>query len=156
VRHALVLASALAALLAATSARAQDTERAAEPILRQLEAFRRNDYDLAYTFASAEIQSMFDRAGFERMVKSGYPEIADSTSARVVERQVAPDGHVFVLVKIRGANGRVVEALYEMVWDGAVWKINGVVARTEPGEEVRAGLSAPAGARAAPRAAAIV
>ena len=46
----------------------EDRERADEPVLRQLEAFRRGDYDLAYTFASTEIQSLFDRPAFERMV----------------------------------------------------------------------------------------
>ena len=120
------------ALYAQTAA---DVDIASEPILRQLEAFRKNDYDLAYSFASTEIHSLFDRQDFERMVKTGYPEIADSTRARVVERRVAPIGHVFLLLKIRGTNGQQVEALYEMVWESGAWKINSVVARPDPGEE---------------------
>jgi hypothetical protein len=138
VRHAPFVALVLAATLVAAALHAQtpkDRERASEPVLRQLEAFRRGDYDLAYTFASTEIQSLFDRPAFERMVKSGYPEIADPARARVVERRVAPDGHVFLLLKIHGANGRHVEALYDMVWEAGVWRINGVVARPDPGEE---------------------
>jgi hypothetical protein len=138
VRHAPFVALVLAATLVAAALHAQtpeDRERASEPVLRQLEAFRRGDYDLAYTFASTEIQSLFDRPAFERMVKSGYPEIADSARARVVERRVAPDGHVFLLLKIHGANGRHVEALYDMVWEAGVWRINGVVARPDPGEK---------------------
>lgn len=136
-RYAPFVALVLAATLVTPALHAQtpeDRDRASEPVLRQLEAFRRGDYDLAYTFASTEIQSLFDRPAFERMVKTGYPEIADSTRGRVVERRVAPHGHVHLLLKIRGANGRHVEALYDMVWEADMWKINGVVARPDPGE----------------------
>ena len=51
------------------------------------------------------------------------------------EQRLAPSGHVFLLLKIRGANGQQVEALYEMVWESGAWKINSVVARPDPGEE---------------------
>jgi ABC-type transporter MlaC component len=108
---------------------------AAEPIFSQLEAFRRNDYDAAYAFASAEIRHLFDRGAFEQMVKRGYPEIAESTRAHVADTQIAPDGHVYIRLKIRGANGRHVEAVYEMVREAGGWKINGVVARPDAGEE---------------------
>jgi hypothetical protein len=122
--------------LVAPAARAQPDEKAAaDPVLRQLDAFRRNDFDTAYTFASAEIQRLFDRPAFERMVKSGYPEIADSVRAHVASTRIAPDGHLYLLVKIRGANGQHVEALYDMVREAGVWKINGVVAKPDPGEE---------------------
>jgi hypothetical protein len=137
VRHAPFLALVFAATLVTPALHAQtpeDRERASEPVLRQLEAFRRGDYDLAYTFASTEIQSLFDRLAFERMVRSGYPEIADSASARVMERRIAPDGHLLLVLKIRGANGRHIEALYDMVWEAGMWKVNGVVARPDPGE----------------------
>ena len=137
-RPTLLIALVVAASLAAPALHAQtaaDVDTASEPILRQLEAFRTNDYDLAYSFASTEIHSLFDRQDFERMVKTGYPEIADSTRARIVERRVAPSGHVFLRLKIRGANGQQVEALYEMVWESGAWKINSVVARPDPGEE---------------------
>lgn len=33
------------------------------------------------------------------------------------------------------ANGQHIEAVYEMVQEGGTWKINGVVARPDPGEE---------------------
>jgi hypothetical protein len=114
---------------------ATDVDTASEPILKQLDAFRKNDYDLAYSFASTEIHSLFDRQDFERMVKTGYPEIADSMRVRVVEQRLAPSGRVLLLLKIRGANGQQVEALYEMVWESGAWKINSVVARPDPDEE---------------------
>ena len=42
-----------------------DPKAAAEPVVKQLEAFRRDDFDTAFTFASGEIQAQFDRPAFE-------------------------------------------------------------------------------------------
>ena len=106
---------------------------AAGRVMQQLEAFRRDDYDTAYTFASAKVRQIFDRRAFEQMVKRGYPEIARSTLAVAAESQVTRDGHVFLRVKVRGANGNSVEAVYDMIREGGSWKINGVVARPDPG-----------------------
>jgi hypothetical protein len=110
-----------------------DPKEAVEPVLKQLEAMRRDDYDTAYTFASASIQEMFDRAAFERMVRGGYPEIARSSSAHVVETRVGPDGHVYLRLKIRGSNGNNIEAVYDMIREGGRFRINGVVAKPDPG-----------------------
>jgi hypothetical protein len=130
------LALLLALVIVTPEARAQTDEKAAaEPVMRQLEAFRKNDYDTAYTFASEQIHQLFDRAAFERMVKTGYPEIADSVRASVVATRTGPDGHVYLVITIRGANGQQIEAMYDMVRESGSWKINGVVARPDPGEE---------------------
>jgi ABC-type transporter MlaC component len=107
---------------------------AAEPVMRQLEAFRRDDFDTAYTFASEEIRQLFDRQAFERMVRGGYPEIARSTSAAVIGSRRAPDGTVYLRLRVVGANGNSIEAVYEMVQEAGTWKINGVVARPAPGQ----------------------
>ncbi len=136
VRRIVPLAVLLALALATPAARAQTDEKAAaEPVMRQLDAFRRNDYDTAFTFASGLIHQLFDRASFERMVKSGYPEIADSVRATVIAAQTGPEGHLYLIVKVRGANGQHIEAMYDMVREDGVWKINGVVAKPDPGEE---------------------
>jgi hypothetical protein len=125
---------AMGALLAQTGPDPKEAlEEALEPVLKQLEALRRDDYDTAYTFASASIQEMFDRAAFERMVKGGYPEIARSSSAHVVESRVGPDGHVYLRLKIRGSNGNSIEAVYDVIWEGGRFRINGVVAKPDPG-----------------------
>jgi hypothetical protein len=102
---------------------------ALEPVMQQLEAFRRDDFDTAYGFASAQIRQLFDRASFERMVRVGYPEIARSSSAALAELREEPDGPVYLRLLIQGANGRSVDAVYEMVVEEGAWKINGVVAR---------------------------
>jgi len=109
-----------------------DAKTAAEPVVKQLEAFRRDDYDTAFTFASTEIQAQFDRQSFEVMVRRGYPEIARSTFAAVVKTELVPEGSAYVTVKIRGANGQSIEALYELVWQDG-WRINGVVTRPDSG-----------------------
>jgi hypothetical protein len=76
---------------------------------------------------------MFDRTAFERMVRSGYPEIARSTFALIAHTEVAPDGHVHIRVRIRGANGNSIEAVYDMVQEAGGWRINGVATRPDPG-----------------------
>jgi len=122
---------------------------ATEPVIKQLEAFRRGDFDTAYTFASSEIKEQFSRPAFEQMVKTGYPEIAHSTFATIAATAVAPNGHVYLSVKIRGANGNSIEAFYELVLESGQWKINGVTAKPDPG---LVSLPRPSGERVAVRA----
>jgi hypothetical protein len=107
-----------------------DPKGAAEPVVKQLEAFRRDDFDAAFTFASGMIRAQFDRAAFETMVRRGYPEIARSTFAAVTKTELDSPGLAYVTVKIRGANGQAVEALYELIWEDG-WRINGVVTRPD-------------------------
>jgi hypothetical protein len=126
------LALVLLPLSASAPAPKSDAKAAAEPVVRQLEAFRRDDFDTAYTFASEDIQLQFDRLRFEIMVRSGYPEIARSTGATVTGTDVRPEGVAYVSVMIQGANGQTIEALYELVWQNG-WKINGVATRPASG-----------------------
>jgi uncharacterized protein DUF4864 len=132
-KHSIGLALLL--LISAVPAQAQTPapKETTEPVMKQLEAFRRGDFDTAYTFASSEIKELFDRSAFEQMVKNGYPEIARSTFASVAGSTVAPNGHVYLQIKIRGSNGNSIEALYEMVLENGQWKINGVSAKPDPG-----------------------
>ena len=126
---------ALLLLVPALPAQAQTPapKEASEPVMKQLEAFRRGDFDTAYTFASSDIKQQFDRPAFEHMVKNGYPEIARSTFASIAGSTVAPNGHVYLQIKIRGANANTIEALYELVLESGQWKINGVTSKPDPG-----------------------
>ena len=123
---------ALLSLCASAWAQADKTnpKSAAEPVVKQLEAFRRGDFDTAFTFASGMIQAQFDRQAFEIMVRGGYPEIARSTFGAVTKTELESPGLAYVTVKIRGANGQAVEALYELIWEDG-WKINGVATRPD-------------------------
>jgi len=132
VRAALVaLVLALSAVATPGALRAQSSALSApsDVVLRQLAAFRTDDWDAAYALASQSIRALFDRMAFENMVRSGYPEIARSTEVAVTDGEEAPDGSIYLTVIVRGANGRAVEAMYEMVREDEGWRVNGVVTR---------------------------
>jgi hypothetical protein len=135
-RLTLGLVGVLTLLVWAGAASAQaartDPKTAAVPVMKQLEAFRRDDFDTAFTFASGAIRAQFDRPSFETMVRRGYPEIARSAFAAVVKTELPSEGVAYVTVKIRGANGQSIEALYELTWEDD-WKISGVVTRPDAG-----------------------
>ncbi len=127
------VAVAAAGVAPAVTADAAAEDEAQDVILRQLAAFRADDYRTAYSFASRMIQAQFDPAAFEHMVKNGYPQIARSTHAWVTEARPAPNGALHIFLRIRGADGTVIRALYEMVREEPGWRINGVVARPDLG-----------------------
>jgi hypothetical protein len=125
-------------LARAASAAAQadpDAEAAGRIVMQQLDAFRRDDFDTAFGFASAEIHELFDRPRFEAMVRTGYPEIARSVSAIIDGSERGPGGRLYLLVRVRGANGQGLQAVYEMVLEHGHWRINGVVARPDASEK---------------------
>jgi Domain of unknown function (DUF4864) len=124
-------------LASGVSAAAQidpDAEAAGRIVMQQLDAFRRDDFEAAFGFASAEIHELFDRARFEAMVRGGYPEIAQSVSAIIDGSERGAGGRLYLLVRVRGANGRGIEAVYEMVREERGWRINGVVTRPDTAE----------------------
>ncbi len=110
-----------------------DAKAAESVILRQLEAFRNGDFDTAYTFAASSIQQAFDRPAFERMVTTGYPEIARSAVAVIAKNELTPEGHRCVTVRIIGINGNRIEALYELILEDGRWRISGVVTKPDTG-----------------------
>ena len=111
-----------------------DIRAATEVVMGQLEAFRLDDYDAAYAYASATIRKTFDRAAFERMVRDGYPEIARSVSAVVADATLAPNGSVLLRLRILGANGRRVEALYALIFEDGRFHVDGVITTPDPSE----------------------
>jgi len=111
-----------------------DAQAAGRVVMQQLEAFRRDDFATAYTFASVNVRQMFDRAGFEQMVRGGYPEIAHSASATVDGSRRGDAGEIYLFIRVLGDNGRTIEAVYELVSEGGGWRINGVVTRPDASE----------------------
>ena len=63
------------------------------------------------------------------MVTSGYAPIARSATATVSKVEVVDAGHGLVEVRVEGANGETVDALYELVDEQGSWRINGVLTR---------------------------
>jgi uncharacterized protein DUF4864 len=105
----------------------------ARTVLDQLAAFRRDDWTAAYAHASAAIQSRFDLEAFRQMVTGGYAPIARSTSASVSHVEVVDPSHGLVEVRVEGANGETIDALYELVDEQGQWRINGVLTRSVDG-----------------------
>src|SRR5882724_5388099 len=133
---------AVALLLAPASAPAQpdpDAEAAGRVGVPPLEAFRRDDFAAAFGFASEEIHQLFDVTRFEAMVRGGYPEIARSASVFVDHATRGPGGRLYLLVRVRGANGQSIEAVYEMVRENGQWRINGVVTQPDTSERAERG-----------------
>ena len=135
-RVRLFLAAVLLARAASAAAQADpDAEAAGRVVMQQLEAFRRDDFETAFGFASEEIHQLFDRPRFEAMVRGGYPEIARSASALVTSIERGAGGRLYLMVRVRGANGQGIEAVYEMVLEHGLWRVNGVVARPDTSEK---------------------
>ncbi len=111
-----------------------DAEAAGRIVMQQLDAFRRDDFEAAFTFASAEIHDLFDRPRFEAMVRGGYPEIARSVSALIGRATRGPNGRLYLQVRVRGANGQSIEAVYELLLENGQWRINGVVTQPDTSE----------------------
>jgi len=137
-RPRLLLVALPVSLWLAAAAPAQteaDLQAAGRVVLQQLDAFRRDDFETAFTLASESIHAQFDRAGFEQMVRGGYPEIARSVSAVIDGSKRGDAGEVYLFLTIRGENGRAVEAIYELVDEATGWRINGVVTRPDTSEK---------------------
>jgi len=105
-----------------------DRDRAAirDVISQQIEAFRRDDGNAAFSFASPDVQRLFGTAQtFMDMVRKGYrpvyrPRVFDF--GNIVEMNGQPTQRVHVV----GPDGRRVNALYPMTRlpDGS-WRIDG-------------------------------
>jgi len=137
-RSAALLATVVAALLFTGPVLAQrdpDVDEAERVVMQQLEAFRRDDFATAYTFASRTIHDMFDAGRFEAMVRGGYPEIARSVRANIDGSKRGDGGELYLFLHVQGDNGRAIEAVYELVKEGGAWRINGVVTRPDTSEK---------------------
>lgn len=119
---------ALALAWPAAAQELSDSDRAAirDVISQQLEAFRRDDGNAAFSFASPDVQRLFGTAQtFMDMVRKGYrpvyrPRVFDF--GNIVEMNGQPTQRVHVV----GPDGRRVNALYPMTRlpDGS-WRIDG-------------------------------
>ena len=120
----LLLAVSLSAGLA-SGAFAQSAEIEAN-IAAQIQAFKADDFATAFTFASPNIQRLFQTPeNFGVMVKRGYPMVWRPADVRFLElREVA--GALWQKVMITDSGGRVHILDYQMVPLDNGWKINGV------------------------------
>ena len=122
----LIFGLATAALAQQPDVSAADRAAIRDIIQSQVDAFRRDDGDAAFGYASPAIQGMFGEANsFMEMVRQGYrpvyrPQTFDFREIVTLHGEIAQKVHVV------GPDGRPVTALYPMTQlpDGS-WRING-------------------------------
>ena len=95
-------------------------------ITRQIEAFRRDDGDAAFAFASPHIQEQFGNPGrFLDMVRRAYPAVNRPRSVDFAELLVG-NGVIMQQVELIGPAGEAELALYSMQRDAdGRWRIDG-------------------------------
>lgn len=106
-------------------AAAQNAEIEAN-IAAQIQAFKADDFDTAFTFASPNIQRLFHNPdNFGAMVRNGYPMVWRPAEVRFLElREIA--GLLWQKVMIVDGGGQTHILDYQMVQQNNTWKINGV------------------------------
>lgn len=95
-------------------------------ITRQLEAFKADDFEQAFTFATPMLQRLFQTPeNFQRMVINGYPMVWRPAEVRYLE--LAEHGGAFwQKVQITDAKGVAHLLLYRMQETVQGWRIGGV------------------------------
>jgi hypothetical protein len=124
----LALLGALLALPLPAQAQVSEPDRGAirDVIERQIEAFRRDDGEAAFGYASPAIQGMFGTSEtFMDMVRQGYRPVYRPRAVEFREI-VTLEGMVTQKVHVIGPDGRPVTAFYPMSRqaDGS-WRIEG-------------------------------
>ena len=117
-------------LVGATAA--QDTEIEGV-IAGQIEAFKADDFEQAFTFAAPSIRRIFRTPeNFGVMVRRGYPMVwrpADVTFLDLRDE----NGLTIQTVRIEDAEGTMHLLAYSMTQTGEGWKISGVQILEAPG-----------------------
>lgn len=138
-KHALLILMTVLALFSAP-ARAEilgsaDKSAVVEVITQQLKAFAADDAQTAYSFAAPTVKGAFPSVdNFMAMVKQGYPPVYRNNGFDFGESFSDGLGRPVQRVVIRGADGKVYEAIYAMEKqpDGS-WKIAGCQVLVVPG-----------------------
>ncbi len=118
-------ALALIVLMLAPAAQAQ-TGGPADVIARQFDAFRADDLDRAFSFASPMIRGMYGTPqNFGLMVERGYPMVRDPGPVRMLDLR-EEGGKTLQRVEVTDGKGMIHLFDYEMVETENGWKINGV------------------------------
>ncbi|MEM9350108.1 MAG: DUF4864 domain-containing protein [Pseudomonadota bacterium] len=99
----------------------------------QMEAFRADDFERAFTFAAPNIKRMFGTSErFGTMVRNGYPMVWKNAEIRYLElREIA--GNLWQMVQVEDENGGFHYLDYMMVETPEGWQIAAVQFLPEPG-----------------------
>ena len=95
-------------------------------ITAQIEAFRASDFDLAFTYASPNIQGMFGTPGnFGSMVTTGYPMVINPAQVEMQDLRTV-GGALWQRVRITDQKGQAYLLDYQMIEGPDGWLINAV------------------------------
>jgi len=122
----------------------EERKAAITSIKAQLDAFRRNDYDRAVFYQSSNLRRQFPSVAiFRRTIKSSYPQFADYKTVDFGHGRSTPDGsHLKMRVWLTGRDGVTVRAVYLMVLEEKVFRVDGVIGGIPPEPERPSGLDA--------------
>ncbi|WP_171208918.1 MULTISPECIES: DUF4864 domain-containing protein [unclassified Ruegeria] len=109
-----------------TSAALAQSDEIEANIAAQIQAFKADDFATAFTFASPNIQRLFQTPeNFGAMVRNGYPMVWRPADVRFLElREIS--GTLWQKVMITDGSGQVHLLDYQMIQRENGWKINGV------------------------------
>ncbi|MGI3170365.1 DUF4864 domain-containing protein [Pseudooceanicola sp. C21-150M6] len=103
-----------------------------DTVLRQFEAFRADDMEQAFSYASPMIKGYFRTPGnFGRMVEQGYPMVRDPGRVRLLDLR-EEGGKRLQRVEVIDGKGMAHTLDYEMIETEDGWKINGVTFTRAP------------------------
>jgi hypothetical protein len=95
-------------------------------IAGQFDAFRSGDVPEAWSYASPNIQRLFQSPdNFARMVQQGYPMVWQPGEVDFIDLQ-SLSGLIVQRVQVIDAQGRVFYLGYAMIQTESGWRINGV------------------------------
>lgn len=127
-----LLGGVILSLMLTFGAEAQQTEIEGT-ITSQIEAFKVDDFDQAFTYATPTLQRLFQTpSNFERMVTSGYPMVWRPAEVRYLELEERA-GDMYQKVQITDQKGARHLLMYRMQQTPAGWRIGGVQILQVPG-----------------------
>lgn len=128
----LAIALMVSTLFVAPQAQAQGAE-IKDVISSQIDAFKVDDFETAFTFAAPSIQSMFRTPeNFGRMVSNGYPMVWRPAEVTYLDLRIEGQA-VFQDVRIVDAQGNTHIVEYRMQQLATGWRISGVRILQAPG-----------------------
>ena len=109
-------------------AKAAERQAAISAIQAQLKAFGRDDYKAAITYQSSDLKKNFaSPLAFRAMIVQAYPEFAHSKRAVFGAAQADMTGaRLAIPTDVTGLDGITVHAIYLMVREGKVYRVEGV------------------------------
>lgn len=110
------------------AATALERKAAQTAITRQLDAFKRDDYQKAAQYQSKSLRANFPSvAAFRRMIRTNYPQFARYKTVEFGSEQIDSAGRYFrVPVTVLGSDGIAVEAMYDLIVEEGGWRVAGV------------------------------